>query len=160
MKAGSARSWLSNGSRWAAGLMAAFFLGIAPVWAGVGGSAVPDFPDVVNVGDTFAGTLTLTNNSNGTNLTESVTATGIFLTPSCIAGIGICSTPDPGVFAIGATGTGSLACAGQTFNIVETNPATGEVEFTPTSGAPSDARTVARWRMPIGFAGLTRKVWL
>jgi uncharacterized repeat protein (TIGR01451 family) len=114
--------------------MAAFFLGAAPALAGIGGSAVPDFPDTVNVGQTFTGTLTITNTSNGSNLTENVQATGIFMTPSCVAGFGTCATPDPGVFQIGTTGTGSGACAGQTFNIAEVNAATGEVEFTPTSG--------------------------
>jgi uncharacterized repeat protein (TIGR01451 family) len=110
-------------------------LGTAPAIAGIGGSVVPDFPAAVTVGQTFNATLTLTNNSDGGNLAESVSATGVFLFPSCQAGLGICTTPDPGVFTLSATGTGTAgSCVGDTFTIAESNPATGEWSFTRNGG--------------------------
>jgi uncharacterized repeat protein (TIGR01451 family) len=115
--------------------LAALFLAAGPAWAGIGGSIVPDFPATVNVGDTFNATLTLTNNSDGGNLAESVSATGVFLFPSCAAGLGICTTPDPGVFSLSATGTGTAgSCVGDTFTIVEDNPATSEWSFIRNGG--------------------------
>jgi len=48
--------------------------------------------------------------------------------PNCNGGIA-----DPGVYRFSPTGTGAAgtACAGQIFNIVVVNPATGQVEFQP-----------------------------
>ena len=83
------RCWA--GIRWCVALVSMFFLGATPAFAGVQGSAGPDFPLIVNVGQSFQGQLTITNLSDGTNSTELVTATGIFVTPSCGGSGAVCS---------------------------------------------------------------------
>ena len=102
MRAKSGMGLLGAGIRLLVGSAAAFFLGAAPAFAGIGGAAVPEYPAVVNVGDVFSATLTVTNLSDGGNSNEDVTANGIFHTPACGAGLGTCTTPDfpPPVFLI------------------------------------------------------------
>jgi hypothetical protein len=77
--------------------------------------------------------------------------------PACgttgFVGAGDCpaAQADPGVFQLSPTGLGEAgtACAMQTFNIMTTNPATGQVTFVPTGGAvvltpPATANSVCR----------------
>ncbi len=115
--------------------IAVMFLAAGPAFAGVGGSITPTYPDgPVHVGDTFTASLTITNDSDGTNVSEPISVTNISHTPSCESGVAICKTSDPGVFQLSAgTGAANSACAGVTFNVSTVNAATGEVQFTPTS---------------------------
>src|SRR5436190_15071377 len=113
--------------------------GIIP--KGAGGAATPDFvPNTVNVGDTFAGSLTLTNlgigGTGNINQTENVLVTNIFLTPSCGGGSGVCTIgqEDPGVFVISnPVADPTTACAGKTFTIVVHDATTGELQFVPNT---------------------------
>ncbi len=97
--------------------------------------AVPNFPVTMEVGETATATLTLTNNSTSPQNTQSITLSSITLTPSCgTAGTtsNLCSSPDPGVYSLSPTGSGSGACAGITFTIGAPNAA-GTGVFTPSS---------------------------
>ncbi|MEA2702440.1 MAG: large repetitive protein [Actinomycetota bacterium] len=100
---------------------------------------------VLALGTTSAGSLTVgdtnvptsihvTNNSTDAQAAGAVTLSEISLWPSCKVEMaaGSCPTPDPGVFALSATGTGKAgsACAGQTFTISAPD-VTGKVSFTP-----------------------------
>jgi len=113
-------------------------LPMADALAGVGGAAVPAFPNVVHVGDTFSGTLTITNFSSGIplNADDTIAATGIFLTPSCANGVGTCALPDTGVFAVtnpmNAGDPNATACITNTFT-VSAPDASGTVQFIPNT---------------------------
>lgn len=122
-------------------LLLVLIIPINDAFAGVGGSATPDMPTTVTVGDTFASSLTIVNNSNGAEAVGTVTASQIRLTPSCsTVGDPTCTGPgsvaDPGTFTLNGPfiGRAGTACAGQTFNANLINPATGQVEFVPTVG--------------------------
>lgn len=108
-------------------------LGLAmTAFAGIGISVTPDFPTSVAVGDTNVPVnLNITNNSS-TDV-SSINLTGIFLTPQCGNFTEPCTSADPGVFAVSATGTGAGACAANTFTITEIDANTGRVEFTPNA---------------------------
>jgi cysteine-rich repeat protein len=110
---------------------------VAPVYAGFGGSATPDFAASYSVGDTNqAVSLSLLPIITGDD-TGPVVLTGITLIPSCGAqtGTGTCTggNEDPGVFSVHGTGTGAAACTGINFTIAQTNATTGEVTFTPSA---------------------------
>ncbi len=113
---------------------------------GVGFGVTPSLTasGTATVGQTgVPGVIQVANTSFGTpEDTENVTINSLFLVPSCgttaFVGNGDCpaAEADPGVFQLGATGTGeaSTACAGQTFIITVVDPSTGQVSFTPTTG--------------------------
>jgi uncharacterized repeat protein (TIGR01451 family) len=122
---------------------------VQPVFAGVKGSAGPDYPALVNVGQTFAATFTLDNSSDGDDEVQNIDVYDILYTPSCGSTASpICSAgnADLGVFQIntpsttpsgtikGKTGT---ACAGRTFTVdTSTSPAdptVGSVLLIPDS---------------------------
>src|SRR5690349_9611111 len=96
-------------------LFAALLGGASPAYAGLGMAATPDFPQTVSVGQTgVPASLTLQNNSNGTENTAPLTVTDIQLVPSCATTFGgppdfdcPAAFADPGVFALSATGTGT-----------------------------------------------------
>lgn len=111
------------------------FFVVPTAFAGVGVGVAPDFPTTVTVGQTGVSVgLEITNNS--TSDVGSVNLSNIRLVPqcgntdadqtTCVAG-----EVDPGVFTIGAVGTGANACTGINFTIAENDPATGQVLFTP-----------------------------
>src|SRR5258708_7249610 len=80
--------------------------------------------------------ISLTNLSEPTDGTLIIPADAITFTPSCGSLPGgaqpPCPTPDPGVFAVGAAGTGRAGtnCAGQAYTIAQTSPPTGEANVT------------------------------
>ncbi len=108
-----------------------------PAFAGVGVGVAPDFPATVTVSQTgVAVGLEITNNS--TSDIGTITLSNIRLIPSCgdndantitCAGAEV----DPGIFTVSATGTGSLACAANTFTIAVNDVTTGQVLFTPNA---------------------------
>jgi hypothetical protein len=106
----------------------------APAHAGVGVGVAPNFSTPVQVGDNnIPVTLDITNNSTGGD-GNPLTLNSIKLIPSCGAITGVsCSTPDTGVFNVDAAATGAGSCAANTFTVAETNPATGEVTFSPNA---------------------------
>ncbi len=126
--------------------IAAPFVSVGPASAAVGMGVTADFPTNVVVGQ--AGipiTYSISNVSDGNDAddpTDIIRLDTIRLVPSCGVSVNVdppCTTaPDPGVFALSATGVGEAgtACAGKTFNITQTNPATGEVSFVPTDAMP------------------------
>lgn len=96
----------------------------------------PDFPTTTSVGATNVGVyVALTNLSDPADGTLLIPANALTLTPSCGAlppgAVPPCPAPDPGVFQVGATGTGRAGsnCAGQTYTITQASAATGEVRF-------------------------------
>ncbi len=115
-----------------AGLGGSLLFGAPSAFAGIGVGVAPDFPATVTVGQTAVPVgLELTNSSTADVGTTTVDT--IFLTPQCGDLNVPCTTPDPGVFAVSATGTGALACSGINFTITEVDAATGKVQFTPSS---------------------------
>jgi LPXTG-motif cell wall-anchored protein len=80
--------------------------------------------------------ISLTNLSEPTDGTLIIPADAITFTPSCGSLPGgaqpPCPTPDAGVFAVGAAGTGRAGtnCAGQAYTIAQISATTGEVRFT------------------------------
>ena len=107
-----------------------------PASAAVSLSMQTSSPATYTVGDTgVPATLHVTNNSNGAQAAGTVTLSQISLWPSCGAQQHTsCPTPDLGVVALSATGSGvaGSACAGQTFTISAPD-ATGKVSFTPAN---------------------------
>jgi hypothetical protein len=100
--------------------------------AGTGIGATPNFPSSVTVGDTnVAVSLDITNNSSSD--VGALTLDNIYLTPQCGDPSIPCSSPDPGVFSVSATGTGAGACSANTFTIATVDASTGRVQFTPNS---------------------------
>jgi hypothetical protein len=93
--------------------------------------------------------ISLTNLSEPSDGKITIPQDAITFTPSCgsLPGGAMppCPTPDPGVFALSATGTGRAGtdCAGQTYSIAQTSAATGEVKFSgpPITLKASDATT-------------------
>ncbi|MDQ1428137.1 MAG: hypothetical protein QOK39_1613, partial [Acidimicrobiaceae bacterium] len=119
-------------------------------FAGVGLGVVPTFPSPVTVGQAgLAASVTISNLSNGAEATGNVTLSDITLVPSCGTFTPNSDCPvagaDPGVFQLSAVGHGrsGTGCAGVTFTITTSNPATGQVTFNsppvvlgpPSSGA-------------------------
>ena len=112
---------------------------VTPAFAGVGIGIAPTYPALLEVGQTnVAVSLTITNTSNATEASGTLTLTKILHTPSC--GIDTAPCPsgkeDKGVFLVhgpvsGHTGT---ACASKTFTIGSPDATTGEVEFVPSGG--------------------------
>ncbi len=112
-----------------------FFL-VPTAFAGVGVGVAPDFPATITVGQTGVSVgLEITNNS--TLDVGSINLSSIKLTPQCgdsDADPTTCAggaEVDPGVFTVGALGTGANACAGINFTITQIDPVTGQVLFTP-----------------------------
>ena len=74
-------------------------------FAGVGGAAGPTWPVTLVVGGAVSAYIDIVNASDGVNASENVEVVQITFTPSCAAQtVGACTTPDPGVFTLGATG--------------------------------------------------------
>ena len=97
----------------------------------------PTMPTTTTVGTKgVAVFISLTNLSEPTDGTLTIPADAITFTPSCGSLPGgaqpPCPTPDPGVFAVGAAGTGRAGsnCAGQSYAIAQISATTGEVKFT------------------------------
>jgi hypothetical protein len=69
-----------------------------------------------------------------TSTTVGAKGVGVFISLTNLSGGAMppCPNPDPGVFALSATGTGRAGtdCAGQTYSIAPISAATGEVRFT------------------------------
>lgn len=108
-----------------------------PAFAGVGGSAIPDYPNSVTVGDIGVPvTLTITNGSTGGNIGESVTLSNITHAPSCGTSLNnTCQVPDAdtGVFTVhNGTGRAGTACAAVAFTAGAPD-SNGNVAFTPGS---------------------------
>jgi hypothetical protein len=97
----------------------------------------PTMPTSTTVGAKGVGVfISLTNLSEPTDGKIVIPQDSITFTPSCgsLPGGAMppCPNPDPGVFALSATGTGRAGtdCAGQTYSIAPISAATGEVRFT------------------------------
>src|SRR5262245_43516781 len=138
MRSARFSSWVRTGVGAGTVLLGLALLGVTPVQAGVGGSAVPTWPGTATVGDLFSASVLIINTSTPTNDTESVGLTTLFVTPACASGAAaIClgSDVDPGIFkvlsAIGDAGT--APCSGVTFTLSAPNPTNGEVLLTPAS---------------------------
>ena len=103
-------------------LLGACLLGATPALAGIGGSAVPTWPNTAKVGDLLTTTtITITNTSTPGNDTESVQMTVLLLTPACVQGDSVpCLEPaDQDTFKV-LTAVGDVstpACAGIGFDI-------------------------------------------
>jgi hypothetical protein len=113
-------------------LLALFlFLGFATsAYAGIGVGVAPSFPSEVTVGDeNVPVSLQFTNIS--TVEVGDIEITGIELLPQC-GDVDTCD-PDPGVFSVSSSGSGSNACTGINFSIAETDPSSGLVELLPSS---------------------------
>src|SRR5262245_5470724 len=121
--------------------------------AGIGGQSTILMPETAVVGVTFTATMTIRNQSTPPNDTESVQVVSAFITPSCAdVALPICVPPnlDPGVFdLLSAEGDSTTAsCAGTSFQIGISNPASGEIQLIPKqtitlgpSNGPLAART-------------------
>src|SRR5262245_64296135 len=152
MRSARFSSWVRTGVGAGTVLLGLALLGVTPVQAGVGGSAVPTWPGTATVGDLFSASVLIINTSTPTNDTESVGLTTLFVTPACASGAAaIClgSDVDPGIFKVlAAVGDASTTpCSGVTFTVGAPNPATGEVSLTPASTVtvgPSDGPAASR----------------
>jgi hypothetical protein len=145
MTAVPARARAGLGACVAACLAALVLCGAAE--AAVQGGAQLTFPTAMTVGDTGKPASLALVNTNDTSATNTVCNVGegspcvggergITLVPSCkqlLAGLCSPAGTDPGVFALSATGAGRAGskCAGLVFDIVVSDPASGEVRFTP-----------------------------
>src|SRR5262245_6133016 len=119
-------------------LLGACLLGATPALAGIGGSAVPTWPNTATVGDLLTTTtITITNTSTPGNDTESVQMTVLLLTPACVQGDTVpCLEPaDQDTFKVlTAVGDASTAaCAGIGFDISPPpgGSVTGEFSLVP-----------------------------
>ena len=118
--------------------------------ANVGISTSMTAPSAVAVGQTgLPASLTAINTNTPPQNTETNALTTIRLAPTCASlpmAPNPCPSPELGVFALGATGSGAAgtACAGMTFNISAPD-ASGIVTFTPVGTVvPAAARWCAR----------------
>ncbi len=125
-----------------AGVVLSLLLGMAsvPAFAGVLVSVTPNYPVKAggvpwNVGDSFTGTVVLTNFSTAPNNTNLIDVDAVRFTPSCgsTSGGGVCDTvpisfADPGVFSV-TNPVGSLKCAGSAFTVANVNGVTGEFDL-------------------------------
>jgi hypothetical protein len=144
--------WRSLASATAATLLFSAML-VASAGAQVNGARLgigPTMPTSTTVGAKGVGVfISLTNLSEPTDGKINIPKDAITFTPSCGALPGgampPCPAPDPGVFALSATGTGRAGtdCAGQTYAIAQSSAATGEVRFTgpPITLKASDPTT-------------------
>src|SRR5882672_6427150 len=131
--------WRSLAGATAATLLFSAML-VASAGAQVNGARLgigPTMPTSTTVGAKgVAVFISLTNLSEPTDGKINIPKDAITFTPSCGALPGgampPCPAPDPGVFALSATGTGRAGtdCAGQTYAIAQSTAATGEVRFT------------------------------
>ena len=122
-----------------------FAVAVPTAFAGVGFGVTPQFPANVTVGQTgIPATIQVTNTSTPGDDTSNIQITSLFLVPACGTTFGVApnnncpaAQADPGVFQLSSTGTGEAgtACAGQTFLITVVDATTGQVSFTPTTGA-------------------------
>src|SRR6266481_4625468 len=93
-----------------------------PTSTTVGAKGVPVYISPTNLSEPTDGKLIIPPDS-------------ITFTPSCgsLPGGAVppCPNPDPGVFSVSPTGTGRTGtnCAGQTYSISQTSPATGEMRL-------------------------------
>ncbi|MDT7713538.1 MAG: hypothetical protein QOG46_2364 [Pseudonocardiales bacterium] len=138
-------------------LIAVAVIGLATApaaFAGLGASAAPTFPSVVQVGQAgVAASIEVRSNNTAPNngLPNTVCnfgdafpcaagEPGITLIPSCgQLGVASACVPagfDPGVFTLPLTATGAAAtaCAGTIFDILMIDPAAGQLRFTPRAG--------------------------
>jgi hypothetical protein len=131
----------------ALGALAALLGSPSAALAASGIVGIPTYQTPVTVGDTNQpGSIEITNLSTAPNDVDPMTLDAVHVTLSCGVhfneGSGPppgtapnCPQPQPGVFALSATGTGRAgsACAGTTFAIAVINPSTGKVGFTPNA---------------------------
>jgi hypothetical protein len=125
-----------------------------PALAAVSVASTLTLPVQMDVGQSYAGSLSMTNQNTAPNQSTSNTVTEIRLTPSCgtqtLSG-GTCGTPDPGVFSIDSTATGrsGTSCAGRSFT-VSAPDSSGAVVFAvvgaplllPPPGSPQTTCTI------------------
>jgi hypothetical protein len=121
----------------AVAVLAVTFLLAGVASAAIQGSAGPNYPDPVTVGQVgLAASLSISNTSDGTNATHSVSVTSISTTPSCGSTINNPCQPadiDLGVFTVhNGVGRAATACAGIVFTAGAPD-ASGAVTFTPGS---------------------------
>jgi uncharacterized repeat protein (TIGR01451 family) len=125
-----------------AGAMSALaLLAIAPAFAGIGGSVVPDFQSPINVGQILTASIFITNNSTPNNDNESMKVTNIFVTPSCSAVTnGVCTGIDKDVFTIesviGDPFDTNSTCKNLAFN-VGPEDANGQFQLIPNNVSQS-----------------------
>jgi hypothetical protein len=114
--------------------------------ASVGVSAIPTYQTPVTVGDTNQpASIEIANLSDAPNDVNPMTLGAVHVTLSCgvhfnegppgPASAPNCPQPQPGVFALSATGTGRAgsACPGTTFAIALIHAPTGKVGLTPSA---------------------------
>ncbi|MGH3843945.1 MAG: hypothetical protein ACRDS0_21235 [Pseudonocardiaceae bacterium] len=120
-----------------------FVVGTAVAFAGVSSGVAPTFPSTVTVGqNNVPANLQIVNSSTSPESAGNETIDAITLVPACgtssATATGNCpvASADPGVFSLSpaATGGAFTACAGQTFTVTIIDPATGQVQFTPSGG--------------------------
>ncbi len=121
-------------------------LGAAPAaQAGVFPLINPDLGGPLTAGQlNQTGTLTITNSSTPPDTLNPLNVTSIRLAPSCRdqtfpasgCGNGVAGQQELNTFSIDPNATGSDACAGFTFTVSETDPATENHLFTPTPNTP------------------------
>ncbi|MGH9280736.1 MAG: DUF4214 domain-containing protein [Acidimicrobiales bacterium] len=105
---------------------------------GVQVGVFPEFPTRVEVGSTnVPASVNIINGSVNAEATGSLTVTDLTLVPSCGNFTPTCSAPDPGVFQLSTTGSGSAGtnCAGVPFTITVIDTATGRVRFARSDGS-------------------------
>ena len=141
----------------------AIVLAIPAARAGTGASLSvrPDFPPTVTVGQRgIPVDVVIQNTSQHDQGPVTIAPGALTLTPSCGSLPGgaaePCPTPDPGVFALGGTGTGQAgtSCAGAVYSIVPTGvTGTGEVQFSGPAIVLSatDANDINGGRCAIDF---------
>ncbi len=105
----------------------------------------------VAVGDAGQGQISVTNHSSD----GSLTLTDLTLVPSCgaeAADKSCVDAPgaDAGAITVGDSAVGSEACAGTTFAVAISDPASGKLSFTPS--APVVLDTLAASRCVVGFS--------
>ena len=143
----------------AAGGLACLALTLAPAGAeaGMGASAVPNFPADVTVGNVgVPAVIELRNTNTDVNAGQTNVVCnfgdgapcpagdpGITLIPSCsrLGAFSACTGAEPGVFRISdlATGQAGTACAAMVFNVSLIDPANGQVRLHAAGRCPRGA---------------------
>lgn len=153
MATGAARV---TASLWRALVLAACLAGVVTPAAAVAATDLSVSPDLsgaatVAVGDAGQGQVSVTNHSSD----GSLTLTDLTLVPSCgaeLADKSCIDAPgaDAGAITVGDSAVGAEACAGTTFAVAITDPASGKLSFTPS--APVVLDTLAASRCVVGFS--------
>jgi len=121
-----------------------FVIAVPSAFATLSASVTPSFPSPVTVGQSgLAESLQIQNNSTSPESSGNVTVSSITVVPACgttsPTAQGDCpvADADPGVFTLSSTAMGvpGTACASTTFTVATIDAATGDVQFTPSSGS-------------------------